>query len=113
MRVIVLLLLFVGGITAFLSPPSSRVSAPISKLRSEEWSGTTGTRMMMKKKDDANKEGKEFFTMDNFKENPGTLIALPFLLLFGLDLVLNIVVITKRTLEYFLLGQTSSPEPWW
>jgi hypothetical protein len=113
MRVLLLLLLFVGGVGAFLSPPSFQRRDPISKLRSEEWSETTVIMAMKKEKNEPVKKGKNFFTLENFKENPGTLIALPFLLLFGLDLVLNIVVITKKTLEFFLLGQTSAPEPWW
>lgn len=37
--------------------------------------------------------------MQVFKNNPGTLIVAPFVLLFGLDLIANILVVTKRSLE--------------
>jgi hypothetical protein len=42
---------------------------------------------------------------DTFQEKPGTLIVLPFLLLFGLDLVANIAAITRRSIEYAFTGQ--------
>jgi len=49
----------------------------------------------------------------SFKEKPGNLIVFPFIALFGIDLILNIAVITKRTIEYFVFGQIPSTEPWW
>jgi hypothetical protein len=42
---------------------------------------------------------------DTFQEKPGTLIVLPFLLLFGLDLEANIAAITRRSIEYAFTGQ--------
>jgi hypothetical protein len=33
------------------------------------------------------------------KKNPGTIIVVPFVALFGLDLIANIAVVTKRSLE--------------
>lgn len=47
------------------------------------------------------------------KLNTATLLLLPFVFLLGVDLLLNIAVLTKRSLEYFLLGQAPSSEPWW
>ncbi|KAL7506183.1 hypothetical protein ACHAXN_003476 [Cyclotella atomus] len=41
------------------------------------------------------------------KKNPGTIIVVPFVALFGLDLIANIVVVTKRSLEVDA-GSTSS-----
>ena len=46
-------------------------------------------------------------------KKPGNLIFLPFIALFGIDLLLNIVFITKRSIEYFVLGQTPGTETWW
>lgn len=46
-------------------------------------------------------------------DKPGTLIAIPFVLLLGADLLLNIFFLTKRTIEFFALGQAPSAEPWW
>jgi hypothetical protein len=34
-----------------------------------------------------------------FKKSPGTIIIIPFVALFGLDLIANIAVVTKRSLE--------------
>jgi hypothetical protein len=52
--------------------------------------------------------------LENIKNaKPGTLIILPFVALFGIDLLLNIAVITKRSIEYFVFGQVPSTEPWW
>ena len=47
------------------------------------------------------------------QENPGGLIILPFVIIFGLDLLLNIFFITKRSFEYFVLGQAPSQETWY
>jgi hypothetical protein len=44
------------------------------------------------------------------KINP---IALPFLVLIGADLLLNIAFILKRTLEFAVTGQAPSTETWW
>ena len=44
---------------------------------------------------------------------PGTLLILPFVALLGIDIVINIIFLTKRTYEYFVLGQAPSSETWW
>ena len=46
-------------------------------------------------------------------KKPANLIILPIVALFGVDLLLNIAVITKRSIEYFFLGQAPSTETWW
>ena len=52
--------------------------------------------------------------LENIKNaKPGTLIILPFVALFGIDLLLNIAVITKRSIDYFVFGQAPITEPWW
>ena len=62
--------------------------------------------------DDTNTGTSPF--MENIKNaKPGTLIILPFVALFGIDLLLNILVITKRSIEYFVFGEVPSIEPWW
>ena len=53
-----------------------------------------------------------FLTDLKDNNNPGTLIVLPFVALFGIDLVLNIVAITKRSLEFFVLGKAPNADPW-
>ena len=46
------------------------------------------------------------------QDKPGGLLLLPFALLFGIDLILNIVFLTKRSLEFWILGQAPSTETW-
>lgn len=76
--------------------------------------GETSVPLGMKKKNADNEETKKTSSfLDTLKEKPATLIALPFVALLGVDLVLNLLVITKRTLEFFLLGQAPSSQPWW
>lgn len=43
--------------------------------------------------------------IDIVKQKPGTLVIAPFVLLFFLDIVANIIVLTKRTIEYAFTGQ--------
>lgn len=43
---------------------------------------------------------------------PANLIFLPFVAIFGLDLVLNILVVVKRTIEVALTGQYTCTGPW-
>ena len=46
------------------------------------------------------------------KMSPGTLIAAPFVVLVGVDIALNIGVLVKRTVEYFVFGKLPSTEVW-
>lgn len=46
------------------------------------------------------------------KKSPGTLLAAPFVFIFGLDLVLNILAITRRSLEVALTGEYTVWAPW-
>lgn len=49
---------------------------------------------------------------ENIGEKPGNLVMLPFVAIVGLDLLLNIVVLVKRSVEFFVFGQAPSTEPW-
>ncbi len=63
---------------------------------------------MKKMKSEANNEKKTTSKgwLEKVKEKPGgTLIIAPFVAIFFLDLVANILVVTKRTIEYALTGQ--------
>ncbi|KAL9188083.1 hypothetical protein ACHAXT_006461 [Thalassiosira profunda] len=81
---------------------SGRTLAPPSSLSAKKPSA------------DKEEEADENRMMGLFKKSPGTLIIVPFVLLFGLDLVLNIAVVTKRSLEVFFTGEyTELPlMPW-
>lgn len=50
--------------------------------------------------------------MGIFKKSPGTIIIAPFILLFGLDLIANIAVVTKRSLEVLFTGEYTVWTPW-
>ena len=45
--------------------------------------------------------------------SPGNAVILPFLVLVGVDLLLNIAVVSKRTFESVVLGQAPNLDPWW
>jgi hypothetical protein len=51
--------------------------------------------------------------MAPFRNSVGGMILFPFVFIFGLDLVLNILALAKRSFEYFVLGQIPSTEPWY
>ena len=50
--------------------------------------------------------------MGIFKKSPGTVIIAPFILIFGLDLIANIAVVTKRSLEVLFTGEYTVWTPW-
>jgi len=54
---------------------------------------------------DKDTDGGENKMFGIFKKSPGTLIIAPFVFLFGLDLILNILAITRRSLEFALTGE--------
>ena len=54
--------------------------------------------------DDGDDESKSS-AFDTFRNSPGALVLAPFLLLFGFDIILNIAVITKRSLEVLFTGE--------
>lgn len=51
------------------------------------------------------KESSSSSLLDTFKDKPGTLLIAPFVVLVGLDLLANIAVLTKRSLEYAFTGE--------
>ena len=68
--------------------------------------------LLYKKENKSNNNGKPLMQpddksswIDSVKDKPGTLVIAPFVLLFFLDIVANILVLTKRTLEYALTGE--------
>lgn len=49
---------------------------------------------------------------DVIKKNPAMVVVGPIAGLIGLDLVLNIVVLVKRTIEFYAFGKVPSTEVW-
>jgi len=70
------------------------------------------TPIAVSKKQDETEKGDKTF-LETIREKPGTLLILPFVAIVGLDLVLNIFFMTKRSFEFFVLGQQPSTETWW
>ena len=116
-RQIIYLLMFCG-VGAFV-PRSVNTKSPVVHLPSEmEGSspflgpiGPSNTSLSMGNKKEETTESAGFF--ENFKDKPIMFVVFPFLVLFGVDILLNIVVLVKRTFDYFVLGQAPSSEPWW
>ena len=46
------------------------------------------------------------------KLSPATYVIAPFVFLFGLDIILNILVVTKRSLEVAFTGEYTVWTPW-
>jgi len=49
---------------------------------------------------------------DKKKLSPATYVLAPFVFIFGLDIVLNILVVTKRSLEVAFTGEYTVWTPW-
>lgn len=47
-----------------------------------------------------------------FKKSPGLIFVAPLVLIFGLDLIANIAVVTKRSLEVLFTGEYTVWTPW-
>ena len=60
----------------------------------------------------SNSSEKDRDTVEKKKMSPATLVLAPLVFLFGLDLVLNIAVVTKRSLEVFFTGEYTVYTPW-
>lgn len=113
---------FICGAQAFVPkslsnhPPKATTGAPFDGIFFQEPStrsfdvAVKPKQCFMKNSDENDRLGGY---LENFKDKPGMLLLLPFVFLIGIDLVLNIAFIVKRSLEYFLFGQAPSTETWW
>jgi hypothetical protein len=70
------------------------------------------TFIILAKKDSNNDTKKPSKMSSSLLEQPGGFIILLFVGLFGMDLLLNIIFLTKRSLEFFVFGQAPSQETW-
>ena len=57
-------------------------------------------------------EISEIESGDEKKLSPATYVLAPFVFIFGLDIVLNILVVTKRSLEVAFTGEYTVWTPW-
>lgn len=70
------------------------------------------TTLYAKKKSPSSSDNDDSSSSSNKWTNPGNLIIAPFVLIFGLDLILNILAITRRSIEYVLTGDVSCIGSW-
>jgi hypothetical protein len=114
--VLLLLLLFVKNINvtdAFITSPQRQVLFAVAD-RSKGVPVSAIVPLEMKKKDDASDD--DVSSPNNKKERSKqiwSIVLFPFVALFGLDLLLNIAVLTKKTVLFFVTGQDQVSPPWW
>jgi hypothetical protein len=85
---------------------SSRISSRISSRKQIAPAAGMTTLLKASKKENEienNETKKPWIRIDTSK--PGTLIVAPFVAIFFLDIVANILVVTKRTIEYAFTGE--------
>ena len=106
------------SVAAFSPTAPSRISrkeivGPGTSKSSPVETSNTVLRMALgnKNKNDESEEVSPVF-WENIGKKPGNLIFLPIVAIVGIDLLLNIIFITKRSIEYFLFGQAPSTETW-
>jgi hypothetical protein len=120
--ILLLLLLFVRNINvidAFITSPQRQGPLVIAD-RSRRLPASTIIPLEMKKKDDPNTETERNKEMERNKKTERSKqivssVIFPLIALFGLDLLLNIAVITKKVVLTYVTGQDQvevSP-PWW
>ena len=119
-RTALLLLFWREVASSFLQQPSTSIAVPRDDASTArlcpyvvqtETDGRHPLARYMKKKDPEPLKSRGFW--DNIRDKPGTVALLPCVFLLGIDVLLNLAVLTKRTIEYFVFGQIPSSEPWW
>lgn len=103
----------VNGFSLYLpqmSPCHRFLSADPSHSRNDVTMVSTSSLPAKKNKQSEDNDKPCFWK--TIQEKPATLIFLPFVALFGIDLMLNIFFIVKRTFEYVVLEKVPSTETW-
>jgi hypothetical protein len=121
--ILLLLLLFVNNmsvIDAFITSPrrqqgpfaaadrNRRVRVPVSTT-------IINIPLEMKKKKDASDADASSANDDKTERNKQIVssVLFPLIALFGLDLLLNIAIITKKVVLTYVTGQDQVSPPWW
>ena len=99
-----------GGVSGGDYSSSALCKATLLSSSPQFWRGRSISSIMMSKKNDGEDDSKKEGKNGAVKINP---VVLPFLILIGADLLLNIAVILKRTFDLVVLGQQPSTTPWW
>ena len=102
-----------GAIRYKLMPSNIATNlSPLHHVPSSSRTKTSNTEVALsplqakQSKDDISENG------DKKKLSPATYVLAPFDFIFGLDIVLNILVVTKRSIEVALTGEYTVWTPW-
>jgi hypothetical protein len=90
----------VGG---FHQPNNSATLLPLSFF--EIFGKQNNLRDDEEEMEDSPSSSSSSSILDRFQKSPGSLVVAPFVLLFALDLVANILVVTKRSIEVMFTGE--------
>ena len=94
----------ISGFSVSITQNNVQSTALYAKKQQPNKSSITRSNFLEEISDkDNNEDENKMFGI--FKKSPGTLIIAPFVFLFGLDLILNILAITRRSLEFALTGE--------
>mmetsp|Transcript_17916 Transcript_17916/g.27259 ORF Transcript_17916/g.27259 Transcript_17916/m.27259 type:complete len:136 (-) Transcript_17916:91-498(-) len=85
---------------------------PFSSSRTKTSNTAAALSPLQAKKSKDNNISAENESGDKKKLSPATYVLAPFVLIFGLDIVLNILVVTKRSLEVAFTGEYTVWTPW-
>jgi hypothetical protein len=102
-----------------IKPASSFTADPKASISEPSPATTSNTILLMapgkKNKNDAEDDDTDISPVfwKDLGKKPGNLIILPFVALVGIDLLLNLIFITKRSIEFFVFGQAPSTDTWW
>jgi hypothetical protein len=112
-----LLLLFVKDINvvvdAFITSPQRQIPFAVAE-RSRRLPVSTIIPLEMKKKEDVSDADDS--SPSNKTEQSKRIVSIfifPLIALFGLDLLANIAVITKKVVLTYVTGEVQVSQPWW
>jgi hypothetical protein len=97
--------MIIGTRTMSRRPPIARIAYDASSTAIDAAKRTRDDE------DDASGKGTSS-TGGAFKKSPGLIIVVPLVAIFGLDLIANIAVVTKRSLEVLFTGEYTVWMPW-
>lgn len=86
--------------------------APLSPTQIGKSDSKDIISLCAKKSSNSSEKDSDGDMSEKKKMSPATLVLAPLVFLFGLDLVLNIAVVTKRSLEVFFTGEYTVYTPW-
>ena len=105
----------VGGVASGLLGQHQQTELHLRNTDAQKYNFSPSLLQAKKQKsisDNNERSGDNGDVTKMFQKSPATIILAPIVVLFGLDLVLNIAVVTKRSLEVFFTGEYTVWTPW-